>query len=46
MTYVDGIMNQPDFWRAIDTRGMVIDTPDYIDSLGYSYWEQGIYHGI
>lgn len=39
MIYVDGVMNQPDFWRAIDTRGVVIDTPEYIDSLGYVYWE-------
>lgn len=39
MTYVDGVMNQPDFWRAIDTCGMVIDTPAYIDSLEYPYWE-------
>lgn len=39
MTYVEGVMNQPDFWRAIDTCGTVIDTPEYIDSLGYPYWE-------
>lgn len=39
MLYVDGVMNQPDFWRATDTRGMVIDTPEYIDNLDYTYWE-------
>ena len=39
MTYVDGVMNQPFFWRAVDTCGTTIDTPKYIESLGYSSWE-------
>lgn len=33
------VMNQPDFWRAIDTKGKKIDTPNYIDSLEYNYWK-------
>lgn len=32
-------MNQPDFWRAVDTKGKKIDTPNYIDSLDYNYWK-------
>ena len=35
---VEGIMEQPDFWRAADTMGENIDTPDYIESLGYEEW--------
>lgn len=34
----EGIMNQPDFFRAIDTVGKDITTPAYIDDLGYKYW--------
>jgi len=37
--FTDGFMNQPFFFRALDTRGKAIDTPRYIESLGYSYWE-------
>jgi len=37
--FTDGFMNQPFFFRALDTRGKPIDTPRYIESLGYSYWE-------
>lgn len=33
------LMNQPDFWRAIDTKNKKIDTPNYIDSLEYNYWK-------
>lgn len=33
------VMNQPDFWRAIDTKDKKIDTPNYIDSLKYNYWK-------
>lgn len=37
--YVDSsIMNQPTFWRAIDTNGKEIFTPDFIESLEYKYW--------
>jgi hypothetical protein len=32
------LMNQPTFYRAIDTEGRIIDTPTYIDSLGYEFW--------
>lgn len=34
-----GLMNQPMFWRAIDTKGKDITTPDYIESSGYGFWE-------
>ena len=33
------LMNQPDFWRAIDTKDKKVDTPNYIDSLDYNYWK-------
>lgn len=33
------LMNQPDFFRAIDTQGEEIAIPDYIDGVGYEYWE-------
>lgn len=36
----DTEMNQPDFWRAVDTKGQDINTPKYIDSLEYLYWEK------
>ena len=35
---IGGIMEQPDFFRALDTRGKTITTPPYIESLG-SYWK-------
>lgn len=35
----EGIMNQPDFFRAIDTVGQNIDTPDFIEDLGYDVWK-------
>jgi len=34
-----GVMSQPDFFRAIDTVGQDINTPAYIDDLGYHFWE-------
>lgn len=34
----EGVMSQPDFFRAIDTVGKDITTPAYIDDLGYKYW--------
>lgn len=34
------LMNQPSFFRAIDTKGETIDAPDCIDSLGYAFWEE------
>lgn len=33
-----GIMEQPGFYRAVDTRNKDIYTPEYIESLGYEYW--------
>lgn len=41
MVYYVGtvLMNQPDFWRAVDTKGNNIDTPKYIEPLGYNYWK-------
>jgi hypothetical protein len=33
------LMNQPDFYRAVDTKGEKIDTPSYIDSLDYNFWK-------
>ena len=37
--YTGGEMMQPVFWRAIDTAGDTIETPDYIDDLGYAFWQ-------
>ena len=34
----EGVMNQPDFYRAIDTAGQDIPTPKFIDDLGYDFW--------
>ena len=34
------LMNQPTFFRAIDTTGKDIEIPDCIDSLGYEFWEE------
>lgn len=36
---VDGEMEQPDFWRAADTVGENIPTPEFIDGLEYDYWK-------
>lgn len=40
MEYDDTIklMNQPTFYRAIDTKGKAVDIPDCIDPLGYEFW--------
>lgn len=32
------LMNTPLFLRAIDTKGVETDTPAFIESLGYEYW--------
>ena len=32
-------MDQPIFYRAMDTRGQAIDTPRFIQSLEYAYWD-------
>jgi len=37
--FTDGFMNQPFFFRALDTKGKKIGTPPYIESLDYTYWE-------
>ena len=34
-----GFMDQPVFFRALDTRGKMIDTPPYIAPLDYTYWK-------
>ena len=36
---IGGFMNQPVFFRALDTRGKKINTPPYIESQDYSYWK-------
>ena len=36
---IGGMMDQPDFFRALDSKGKTIGTPPYIESLGHSYWE-------
>lgn len=36
--YANGIMEQPGFYRASDTRNKDILTPSYIESLGYECW--------
>ena len=33
------LMNQPSFYRAIDTKNKNIDIPKFIDDLGYNYWK-------
>ena len=37
--YVNGEMEQPDFYRAIDTVGKDIRIPEYIESLEYDIWK-------
>lgn len=37
--FTDGFMNQPVFFRALDTKGKAIETPPYIESLDYPYWK-------
>ena len=34
-----GIMDQPIFFRALDSRRKGIGTPPYIESLDYPYWK-------
>jgi hypothetical protein len=36
--YVNGEMEQFDFWRSVDTIGKEIDVPDFVDDLGYEIW--------
>lgn len=33
------MMEQPLFWRALDTRGEDIAVPAFIEDLGYGYWQ-------
>ena len=35
----DGFMDQPDFFRALDSKGKTITTPEYIQSLNQSFWK-------
>ncbi len=37
--YIGGIMDQPMFYRALDTTGRPIPTPSFINDLGYEYWK-------
>ena len=37
LTY-QGFMDQPTFYRAADTRGRDVDTPRFIQSLDYAFW--------
>ena len=37
--FTDGFMNQPIFFRALDTRGKIIGVPPYIENLDYSCWK-------
>ena len=34
------LMDQPVFFRAADTKGKSIAIPDYIEPLGYAFWEE------
>ena len=33
------LMNQPSFYRAIDTKNKDINIPKFVDSLDYNYWK-------
>lgn len=35
----DSFMNQPYFFRAIDTAGKDMEIPAYIETLGYEFWQ-------
>ncbi|MCQ2485090.1 MAG: hypothetical protein MJ168_07130 [Clostridia bacterium] len=37
---VTTLMNQPNFLRAVDTKGKEISVPKYIDSLDYKFWNE------
>lgn len=40
LQYVNSVeMQQPMFFRAIDTKGKEIETPSYIESIGYNFWK-------
>lgn len=39
---VSGFMEQPFYYRAIDTNEKDIEVPEYIDSYEYDYWKQGV----
>ena len=36
--HIGGIMDQPSFLRAVDTKQQDVFTPSYIESSGYEYW--------
>ncbi len=37
--FTDGFMNQPVFFRALDTKGKEIGVPQHIEILDYPYWK-------
>ncbi len=42
LEHYNGFMSTPaDFMRAVDTKGKDIEIPEYIESLGYGFWETG-----
>ena len=41
---VNGIMEQPQFFRAMDTRNRDIFTPSYIEPLGFECWGSSAVH--
>ena len=34
----ESLMNQPDFYRALDTKDKNIEIPNFIDKEDYEYW--------
>lgn len=34
----ESLMNQPDFYRALDTKDKNIEIPNFIDKENYGYW--------
>ena len=36
--HVGGVMDQPEFYRCLDTRGMTTQLPPYVRDLGYAVW--------
>lgn len=36
---VEGVMNQPAFYRAVDTAGRAVAVPKFINDLDYDFWK-------